>query len=286
MTAGLGAPVVVLTYPYGGAEQLHAALAAHPGVACTSATGVLPLCEQAIHTWRRVEGRPQEALPGLAAASTRALTAALVTSILARTGAARWCEIAVAPPSCAEAFLWLYPDTKLVLLHRACFSVIDAVVRANPQGLTEPIFLPFAAANPANAAAAVAAYWADRTGPLLAFEQAHPGACLRVRYEDLAAHPHSTASEIFAFAGLSGVAAPTLASAGPGAATARQDGPQPGTTSHGSAIPPGLIPAPLLDQVNDLLTRLGYPLIAPNTSSTPDTQGTPSAPAAGNPAQP
>jgi hypothetical protein len=71
------APVIVLTDPHAGAWRLHSLLARQPDLACTSGTGILPLCEQAVATWRNVDGRAARPLPTLAAASIRALPASL-----------------------------------------------------------------------------------------------------------------------------------------------------------------------------------------------------------------
>jgi hypothetical protein len=106
--------------------------------------------------------------------------------------------------------------------------------------------------------AALAAWWAGHAGPVLAFEQDHPQACLRVRYEDLAADPVRAERDILTFLGLDAhiLALPEF----PG-----DDGPDPaGLTGAdapgcGADLPAGQIPPPLLAQVNNLHARLGYP---------------------------
>jgi hypothetical protein len=45
--ADANAPIVVLTYAHAGAELLTQLLSASPPVACTSATGLLPVCHEA-----------------------------------------------------------------------------------------------------------------------------------------------------------------------------------------------------------------------------------------------
>jgi protein-tyrosine sulfotransferase len=255
--AVLNAPVIVLTHAYAGAEKLQSMLAGDPTLACTSATGVLPLCEEAAETWRRAEGRPQDALSTLASSAIRGLTGSLLTAILARSGATRWCEVSVAPPETAETYLRLYPYARFICLYRACPDVIQAVLRAHPWSLADTVFRPFATSHPASPAAAVAAYWSIRTAALLAFEDKHSGACLRVRYEDLARDP-STCRAVFAHAGLPDkhLAFPP----GPRTqVTLRADGPDVGKLDNTASIPAGVVPPPLLTKVNHLLARLGYP---------------------------
>lgn len=250
------APVIVLTYAYAGARRLQWLLSGHADLACTSGTGLLPLCDQAAATWRQAEGRPEGSLSPLAAASVRALAAGMITAILVRTGARRWCETAIAQQDSAETFLRLFPETRFLCLHRLCPDVIYAALRASPWGLSGPGFAPHVAAHPASTVAAVASYWAAHTRPLLAFERAHSGACLRIRYEDLIAEPDQAASGIRTFLGLAGEEAKLPPATGNDAAAVGADAP-----GCGAEVPVGQFPSPLLAQVNDLLARLDYPLL-------------------------
>jgi hypothetical protein len=255
------APVIVLTYAYSGLARLRLLLEQQHGLACTQGTGILPACEQAANAWRTVDDRDTGPLSPLACASVRALTTSLITALLLREGKQRWCEIVTAPPASAETFLHLYPGTRVICLHRACPDVSYAALHAGPWGLG-PGFAPFTAAYPGSTAAALAAFWAARTAPLLAFEREHPQHCRRLRYEDLTA---SRQSGLLTFLGLDGDVpdgprwpASTAASAGGGPAAsdpatgARISAPQPSAMAE-------LIPAPLLSQVNQLAGELDYP---------------------------
>jgi len=258
--ASAKAPVIVLTYAYAGDELLRGLLAADPSLACTSGTGLLPLCQQAANTWHRAVDRSSAALSGLASSAIRTLSATLLTAVLAQTGKKRWCEFAFSAPDSAETFLRLYPDARLICLYRACPEVIKAILRANPWDLAGTPVMPFTAAHPASPAAAAAAYWTERTDALLAFEQRHPRACLRVRHEDLADDPAAALRQISTHVGL-GPLTPTLSLSMP-----RLPAPIDCTTSAGSGplpgpIPAGLLPPPLHGEVNSLLTRLDYPLM-------------------------
>jgi hypothetical protein len=68
------APIIVLAHPHCCADGLLSLLSDSGGLACTSGTGVLPLCHQAATVWRRAEGNHPENGPisTLAAASMRA----------------------------------------------------------------------------------------------------------------------------------------------------------------------------------------------------------------------
>jgi protein-tyrosine sulfotransferase len=247
------APVIVLAPAYAGASTLRALLDGHPDLACTSGTGLLPLCEQAIATWRNADSRGAGAPSSLASTATRALATSVITAILVREGKSRWCEIAAANPEAAATFLRLYPETRFLCLYRACGGVIRAALDASPWGLADPVLAPFTLKYPANTAASLTAYWITVTGSLLAFEQEHPRSCLRVRFEDLG-QGRQAGDGITEFLGLAVPDArpvPDWANSG--------DEPRPAARDYAAGFPAGLLPPVLLAQANELLGRLDYP---------------------------
>jgi hypothetical protein len=261
------APVIVLTYKHSGAEALWSLLTDHPGLACTSGTGVLPLCEQAAATWRNVDrSQTGTRLSPLAASSIRAMTSAVIIAVLARFGRRRWCEFANAAPRSAEIFLQIYPQTRVLCLHRSCDAVIKDAFGASPWGLVGPEYAPYTAAYPASTPAALTAYWAAVTAPLIEFEQAHPDVCMRVRCEDLAGD--AWPADLLAFLGIE---APRFGHRWP-------DDP-----SHGSAQPSTLnapfpvdnIPGPLLARADRLTRELEYPPLKPDSGPNYSDIGTP-----------
>jgi hypothetical protein len=184
--ADSNAPIVVLTYAHAGADLLAQLFSASPSVACTSATGLLPVCHDAISAWQQAEGRTGPPSP-LAIKSVRALATTMITVIQARGGASRWCEIAYSSPEVARTFIEVFPAARFLCLHRSMRGVLSEAVRAYPWGLGGTPLWSYSAGHPGNNAATVAAYWTARTQALLEFESSHPDSCARVRYEDLAA---------------------------------------------------------------------------------------------------
>jgi hypothetical protein len=174
-------PVLVLSYPYSGAGHVQDLLAAGTDLACTSSTGIIPLSVAAAEAWRRVEGQPGQAMSRLAVSTIRGLLTAQVAVILAGTGKSRWCELVTAPPSAADPFLQVFPQTGFVCVHRCCGEVIRAGVRASPWGVQGPGLVPYFLSHPGNSVSALAAYWVSSTEQLLAFEAANAGPAYRVR---------------------------------------------------------------------------------------------------------
>jgi hypothetical protein len=258
------APVIILGYPHSGGQELLSLLSDDGGLACTSGTGVLPLCRQAATVWRLAEERDGEPgqISALAAASIRAMVGAMVTQILARAGRDRWCEFAGATEEAAATFLSLYPAARFVCVHRCFSDVARSAIQASPWGLAGPGYAPFVAAYPASTLAALAAWWAARTSALLAFEQDHPQQCLRIRCEDLDADQPGTASAMASFLGINGAGKSDTASQAalnPGHQPEAATTPGPADTVPEPPIPVAQLPPALLAEVNDLLRRLGYP---------------------------
>jgi hypothetical protein len=259
--AASNAPVVVIGYAGSGAERLGLALSWFPELACTQATGILPLCHQAVTAWQAVDGRNGAGISPLAAASVRALCGGLVTAILAREGGSRWCELSSAPTAAAQTFASLYPGARYLIAHRSVDAVVRTVIGSGSWGLEGREFAPFVSAYPATPVAAVAGYWAAHTADQLEFERANPEACHRVRAEDLAVDAARVLPEISDFLALGGGSLPpsrTLDDDWDGPAGA-------GAPAAAQGLPLDRIPGPLLARLNDLHRSLGYPPVTAGT---------------------
>ena len=253
-----GSHVIVLAHAHRGAERMGALLTGQPSLACTAGTGVLQLCDQAASTWRGAQ-RTGSTLSVLAASSVRALTGSLISVITAQEGRPRWCEVSTASARSARTFLELYPQTKIICLHRNCADVVHASVPGypvhegrlpvghGPGGRGEP----GEPGEPGDPMAGAASHWQVRTESLLALERDHAAQCLRVRYEDLVASP-ATAAGIVSFLGLD--RRPGLDWPGPA-----ESGPE--VRHQDAALLAARIGSPLLEQINRLHAELHYPAI-------------------------
>jgi hypothetical protein len=249
------APVIVIAYAGSGADRLRSALSAFPELACTRQTGILPLFHQAFATWQAVDGNAGEGVSPLAAASLRALSAGLMTAILARQGGRRWCEFTTAAPAAAKSFARICPEARFLIVYCRADTVVRTIIGSSRWGLEGPEFAPYVSAHPGSPVAALASYWAAHTVQQLEFEQANPQVCRRVRIEDLTGDPAQTLPDISDFLGLDDAYAPP--------SFTRDDRwneqGDPGVAPAVSGLPLDRIPPPLLAQVNDLHRSLGYP---------------------------
>jgi hypothetical protein len=245
-----GGPIILLTCAHTGAEVLRDVLARDPALACTSGTGIVPLCRTALATWRSIDGRGT-ARSALAIRSVRALATTMITAVQAAGGGSRWCELALATPESAAAFLEIFPDTTFICVYRALPGVLAEGLTSYPWGLGGSPFWPYAGSHPGNNVATIANYWVANIQGLLEFEANYFQHCARVRYEDLAADQKSAVSAVFSFLGLD---AGLLAASHRTAATPTDKSNNP----ESPAITGGL-PAGLSRTINDLSGRLGYP---------------------------
>jgi hypothetical protein len=243
-------PVIVLTYAHAGAELLTRALAAGRNLACTTATGVLPLCHEAIATWRRVDGGdgPPTAL---AVKSVRALATAVIATIQARVGGQRWCETAFTSSSIASTFLQVFPGATFLCLHRQLSGVMAEAAETYPWGLGGSPFWPYAASHPGNNAATIATYWTERSQDLLDFEEQHSTSCLRVSYEQIDADHVPVVSSIYHALGLDLRHLDVMA--GPSGERSR-----PALVSEPPDLASTRIPASLLTAIHALQVKLGH----------------------------
>jgi hypothetical protein len=247
-----GAHVIVLTHAHPGVERIGVLLTGQPSLACTAGTGVLQLCDQAASTWRSAQ-RTGSTLSMLAASSVRALTGSLISVITSQEGRPRWCEVSTASARSARTFLEIYPETKVICLHRNCADVVHTSVPGEPmhEGRLPVGHGPGARGEPGDPMTGAASQWHERTESLLALERDHAAQCLRVRYEDLVARP-ATAAGIVSFLGLD--RRPGLDWSG-----AAESGPE--VRHQDAALLAARIGSPLLERINRLNEELRYPAV-------------------------
>lgn len=251
------APIIVMAYAGSGADQLLSVLSGFRELACTQRTGILPLCHHAVTTWQTVDGGAGGGVSPLAAASLRALSAGLMTAVLARQGGGRWCEFTSGASAAAQSFARICPQARFLVAHCRADTVVRAIIGSSRWGLEGQEFAPYVSVHPASPVAALASYWAAHTAGLLEFEEAHPDKCHRVRVEDLTADAAQALLGISDFLALDGRAmSPSLTRDDDRNWQARDSAPATG-------LPIDRIPASLLARVNELHRSLGYsPVIA------------------------
>ena len=272
------APVIVLTMARSGSTLLRFILDSHPELACPPETSLGSVCYMMTRLWDLLDPSSQSAQEGIrphqvppdlsepAVASIRGVVDDVYGRYLARHGKRRWCDKSLDNTGIAGLLADIYPDAQFVCLYRHCLDVIVSAVEACPWGLSGYGFDQYTAGSPGNSVAAVAMCWLDRTRPIIEFQDAHPGRCHGIRYEDLVTAPEEVAQSLFDFLGVRrvpGITSDCFASGheirGPGDhkiwftdSVSRQ------SLGQGIRVPVGRLPPDLLAEINQTLARLDY----------------------------
>ena len=278
-------PVFVLTGSRSGSTLLRFILDSHPGLACPPETSVATACASLAHTWGMLEGasggaRPAHEPAELPAHALRAVRDAAdqaFSRYLGKYGKRRWCDKSLDSYMVADLMIQLYPEAKFICLYRHCMDVIASGVEACPWGVTRYGFDPFVAQHPGNSVAAIGSYWLATAQTIMAFEQAHPGACHRVRYEDLVTAPEETAAGIFAFLGerpAPGITRACFRSPHDGSGFGDEkiwftDEVTETSMGRGVRVPAAALPGPLRQAVNEALARLDYRVVDDDWNAAP-----------------
>lgn len=159
----------------------------------------------------------------------------------------------------------VFPTTRYVLLFRHVMDTVASGIEASPWGFQAYGYGPYVQASPHNSVAALSNYWLAHVTAALAWEQAHPDICLRVRYEDLVQHPEETAAEVLRFLGVAEDlsvlqrAFDRAPGRGPGDyKVAHTSVVHTRSIGHGKRVPVSMLPLALLEAVNERLRALGY----------------------------
>jgi hypothetical protein len=267
-------PVFVLCNARSGSTLLRFLLDAHPDLACPPETNLPALCAQLATVWSLIEGAPLSPdrgseppeVPDAAIDGIRHTVELMTSSYLGRRASTRFCDKSLGTARYAELLLRVYPEAKFLCLYRHPMDMIASGIEACPWGLTGYGFDSYIAGSPGNIVLALARYWADHTGAILAAEERFPQSCHRVRYEDLVTDPERTADEMFKFIGVP--SAPDVTTrcfsdererTGPAdfkiwhTSQIRSD-----SIGRGWTIPVTRIPSQITDQLNELAEKLGY----------------------------
>ncbi len=285
--AACDSPVFILCAGRSGSTLLRFLLDAHPDLACPPETRLPWLCTQLASAWSVIEDAPMP--PGGAGQAARQAAAQapvpqpvidglrqslnpMMTTYLARRGKKRYCDKSIGGAQHADLLRQVWPDAKFVCLYRHPMDVIGSGIEASPWGLGSYGFESYVAASPGNIVAALARYWADYAGAILAAEAELGEQCLPVRYEDLVTDPEEQAERLFEFVGVAPVPGITercftteRQRFGPGDYKIwSTTGVTASSVGRGWQVPARLIPAELLTIVNDVAEQLGYVQIDEN----------------------
>jgi hypothetical protein len=267
-------PVFVICNGRSGSTLLRFLLDAHPQLACPPETNLPALSAQLATVWSLIEGAPLSEnrgdeppdIPEAAIAGIRHTMDEMIGSYLGRRGKKRYCDKSLGTARFADLLIRVYPQARFLCLYRHPMDVIASGIEACPWGLNGYGFDPYIAETPGNAVLALARFWADNAGTVLAVEERFPEHCHRLRYEDLVGDPEQAAAGLFEFLGAA--PAPGITSScfadererfGPGDYKIWRTSQITGdSVGRGWSVPAGMIAPGVLTRINELAGKLGY----------------------------
>lgn len=265
-------PIFILSCVRSGSTMLRCIIDTHPNLCSPGHLNVGPLCADLYTTTYYSLGK----LPELETEQQRDQlaieeTRRVVTDILGRyaqgKGKTNWCEKSTVNIDYLEILAKVFPQANYICLYRNCLDVAYSSIKFSPLGYM-PELAPYVQKRPTNLVAAMIDNWLDKTGKLMAFEQAHAGQCTRVNYEALVKQPEQVLAKLFGFLGepwdedLIGRIFQVPHDQGDGdvkvwfSEKINKD-----SIGNGTAIPLTAIPNELMAEIDTLHRQLGYPTI-------------------------
>lgn len=285
---GPTAPVFILSCARSGSTLLRYLLDAHAELACPAETTIPHLSFQLASVWATICGAAKPSTQPASAAAipepvilqVRRTIDSIMEHYLAERGKRRFCDKSLGAARFADLLVRLYPEAKFVCLTRHAMDFIMSALEANPWGPIGYGLDEYVTAGSGNMVGDLARYWIDHTNVITSAALRYPGNSCLLRYEDLVDAPEILAGTIFRFLGVPeqpGISRDFL----------RDKRERLGLGDHkiwwtseitsqsvgrGLAVPPTLLAAPVRDEMNVLLSRLGYAQVEPSwgTADGPD----------------
>jgi len=199
-------PIFILSGPRRGSTLLRYILDTHSQIASPGEIKLGMLVRHLEAAVRFTRGEPAHLLPlderpDWSLAEARALADRIMGAYAAQKGKLTWCEKSIDDVHHLDVLQQVFPEARFICLHRDCLDVVQSCLDCGRNGFMEEL-APYAARQPENLVAAMTTAWVEHTAVVLDFEQAHPGSCHRVRYEDLVAAPEECLRPLLAFVGV------------------------------------------------------------------------------------
>lgn len=268
------APIFVLCYARSGSTLLRYVLDTHPQIIAPPELHLLLAAKQLAWVFEHTAAVPSTSAhafdpKGHAIDQLRTTMSAIMDEHAARAGKPIWAEKSVSSVDHVDLLEQLYPQARVICLHRQAPDVMASCAQAAQQRQGVFGFEPFVAAAAGNPVDGLADYWLDKTRRLLDIEDRLPQQCYRLRYEDLVGDPQPSLETLFGFlelplpAGMLDSIFTTPHVVGPGdSKILTATGIHTNSIGHGNRLTMDRLSAERCEQIDALHTRLGYPALA------------------------
>lgn len=265
-------PIFILSCVRSGSTMLRCIIDTHPNLCSPGHLSLGPLCADlygaAYYTLGKLPNiETEQQREQLAITETRRVVDDLLGRYAQGKGKKNWCEKSTVNIDYLKMLAKVFPQAKYICLYRNCLDVAYSCIKFSPLGYMAEL-APYVQRHPTNFVAAMMDNWQEKTGKLMAFEQAHAEQCIRINYESLVLQPEPVLAKLFDFldepwdAGLIDSIFKLPHDQGDGDVKVwfsdkiNQD-----SIGNGTAIPLPAIPGDLMAGIDRLHRQLGYPTI-------------------------
>ncbi|HTW99179.1 MAG TPA: sulfotransferase [Acidimicrobiales bacterium] len=259
-------PLFVACTARSGSTLLRWLLAAHPSIACPPESEIAALVEACMRSARNL-GLASEGETGSLAVARQAAES-LIASSAAVKESQLWCDKSLNNVEHLQTLAAVWPRSRFLLLHRGAMDFVASALEAQPWGFIQYGLSSFLQAGQPNNVLSLVNYWMDRTVRMAAFAELHEDRCLRLRYEDLVTDTEHVLGAVWDFLGVS----PLERAEAPAFAARLAEGPadykiwftdaiHTESLGRGWRVPADLVREPFRTMLNDLLAKLGYPIV-------------------------
>jgi hypothetical protein len=198
------APIFVLCYARSGSTLLRYILDSHPQIVAPPELHLLLAARQLLWIFRHTAQAPATIDPDFdvdayTTEETRNVLSGIMQDHASRAGKGLWAEKSVSSADHLDILERLYPDSRLLCLHRRADDVMASCAEAAQKRQGTFGFEPFVARTPANVIDGLADYWIDKTRRLLEARQRFPATSFVLHYEDLVSDPQQRLAALFGF---------------------------------------------------------------------------------------
>lgn len=268
------APVFVLSLERSGSTLLRNILDAHPEIFSPAQLHIGSLCHWMYLTSycsisQLSTHLSEQERQATARVEVKRVVSELMQGYASKKNKRIWCDKTTRNINYIDILSSVFPDAKFICLYRNCLDFVYSNMSVSKLGFMEEI-APYIKRNPYNIVSAIIDYWVDSNYAIYGFEQKNKEKCFRVTYEETVSTPDETLNALFGFLGLnwqSDLFDQVFSSKGKGPVDGDikfQFSTEISTASigQGASIPLTSIPDPQRHRLNDLLVKLGYPILA------------------------
>jgi len=265
-------PIFILSCVRSGSTMLRCIVDTHPNLCSPGHLSLGPLCAHLYATTYYSLGKlpdmeTEEQRDQLAIKETRCVVDDILGRYTQGKGKKNWCEKSTVNIDHLDILAKVFPQANYICLYRNCLDVAYSSIKFSPLGYMDEL-ASYVQKHPTNLVAAMMENWLDKTGKLMAFEQAHANQCIRINYESLVQQPEQVLAKLFDFLGepwdegLIESIFQVPHDQGEGDVKVWFSGKiNKGSIGAGTAIPLTAIPDQLMAEINGLHQQLGYSTI-------------------------